>query len=81
MEIVAEESPKRDAFSLSTVILISGRSSSRLMLTSRAPGRVIRSYNKECIVVAMTAYSWEDISVEAEDAGVYNYIGYIRICG
>ncbi|MCR4926745.1 MAG: response regulator [Lachnospiraceae bacterium] len=44
------------------------------MSGAETSAEIIRSYNKECIVVAMTAYSWEDISVEAEDAGVYNYI-------
>ena len=36
---------------------------------------ILRLYEKECTVVAMTAYSWDDIMEEAHQAGVDNFIG------
>ena len=35
---------------------------------------ILRQYEKECIVVAMTAYSWNDIREEAHQAGVEDFI-------
>ena len=34
--------------------------------------RSIKLYEKECTVVAMTAYSWDDIQEEANSVGVNN---------
>ena len=44
------------------------------MSGAETASEIFRIYGRECTVVAMTAYSWEDISVEAEESGVYNYI-------
>ena len=35
---------------------------------------LMRQYDKECTIVAMTAYSWEDIQEEAESVGVENFL-------
>ena len=35
---------------------------------------ILKLYGNECTVVAMTAYSWEDIQNEAESVGVENYV-------
>ena len=36
---------------------------------------ILRLYEKECTVVAMTAYNWEDIQEEARSVGVNSFIG------
>jgi CheY-like chemotaxis protein len=36
---------------------------------------IIRLYDKECTVVAMTAYSWDEIQEEADKVGVKNFLG------
>ena len=35
---------------------------------------MLKLYRKECVVVALTAYNWEDIEEEAINVGVYNYL-------
>ena len=39
-----------------------------------ASAEINKSYEKECTIVAMTAYSWEDIREEAECVGVKNFL-------
>ncbi len=41
---------------------------------SEASAEVLKLYRKECVVVALTAYNWEDIEEEAINVGVYNYL-------
>jgi CheY-like chemotaxis protein len=41
---------------------------------SEASAEVLKLYRKECVVVALTAYNWEDIKEEAINVGVYNYL-------
>ena len=36
---------------------------------------IMRLYDKECTIVAMTAYSWDDIQEEAKSVGVENFLG------
>ena len=36
---------------------------------------IIKTYEKECCIVAMTAYSWDDIQEEASSVGVNNFLG------
>ena len=39
-----------------------------------ASAEILKLYGDECVVVAMTAYSWEDIREEAEGVGVKNFL-------
>ena len=41
---------------------------------SEVSAEVLKLYRKECVVVALTAYNWEDIKEEAINVGVYNYL-------
>ena len=36
---------------------------------------ILKHYDKECTIVAMTSYSWDDIQEEAVSVGVVNFIG------